>query len=219
MELSVILASVSRPTTLSAEIDTLCLCEKKLKKCGGLNVFGAHLNIFPEDFFHYMVTCFLLQVNTQTPHHLSRGPAQTGWTSCWAAMWRCHLEGPCSSSTRMWHCSPPTSKRHLHTYTNDLTCNSNIVSNHFIQIATQRQRIRTPHRLDIIHTSRNTHPPCIMEKRKLCFVFELFRFGKFHVVPLGVHEFLHEGDICGFGKPALLVQQSQDAWRVVLQRM
>ncbi len=58
-----------------------------------------------------------------------------------------------------------------------------------------------------------------MENRELCLVFELFRFGEFHMVPLCVQEFLHKGDICGFGEPALLIQQGQDAWRVVLQRL
>lgn len=57
-----------------------------------------------------------------------------------------------------------------------------------------------------------------MEDRKLRLVFELFGFGEFHVVPLCVHEFLHKGDICGFGEPALFVQQCQDTRRVVLQK-
>ena len=65
--------------------------------------------------------------------------------------------------------------------------------------------------------SPDTHPSSIMKYRKLSLVFELFRFGEFNVVPLCVHEFLHKGDICGFGEPALLIQQGQDAWRVVLQ--
>jgi len=58
-----------------------------------------------------------------------------------------------------------------------------------------------------------------MEKRELGLGFELFRFGKFHMVPLSVGELLHKRDVCGFWKPALLIQQSQDAWRVVLQSM
>ena len=64
----------------------------------------------------------------------------------------------------------------------------------------------------------HTYPPSIMKERELCLVFELFWFGEFHMVRLRVHEFLHKGDVCGFGEPALLIQQSQDARRVVLQR-
>jgi len=58
-----------------------------------------------------------------------------------------------------------------------------------------------------------------MEQRKLCLALELFSFGKFDMVPLCVHEFLHKGDICSFGEPALFVQQGEDAWRVVLKRI
>lgn len=63
------------------------------------------------------------------------------------------------------------------------------------------------------------HLSSIVKDRKLCLVFELFRFGKFQMVPLCVHEFLHKGDICGFWEPTLFIQQGQDAWGVVLQRI
>lgn len=56
-----------------------------------------------------------------------------------------------------------------------------------------------------------------MEKRKLCLVLDLFGFGKFNMVPLGVHQFLHKGDVCGLREPALFIQQGQNTWWVVLQ--
>ena len=67
--------------------------------------------------------------------------------------------------------------------------------------------------------SIHTYSPSIVKDRKRCLVFELFCFGKFNMVSLCVQEFLHKGDICGFGEPALLIQQGQDTRRVVLQRI
>lgn len=73
-----------------------------------------------------------------------------------------------------------------------------------------------------MHTSQhastsNTYLPSIVEHRELSLVFELFGFGKLDMVDMGVHQLLYEGNICGFGEPTLLIQQSQDTWRVVLQ--
>ena len=68
------------------------------------------------------------------------------------------------------------------------------------------------------HASKsNAYLPSIVKHRELSLVFELFGFGKLDMVDMGVHQLLHEGDICGFGEPALLIQQSQDTRRVVLQ--
>ena len=49
------------------------------------------------------------------------------------------------------------------------------------------------------------------------FVFVLFGFGELDVTRVGVQQLVHEGDVGGFGEPTLLVQQRQDAGRVVLQ--
>lgn len=57
-----------------------------------------------------------------------------------------------------------------------------------------------------------------MENGELCLAFELFGFGKFHMVSLGVQEFFNKGDICRFREPALFIQEGQDARRVVLQK-
>lgn len=61
------------------------------------------------------------------------------------------------------------------------------------------------------------HLPSVVQNTEHQFVFVLFGFGELAVSGVCVLQFVHEGNISGFGEPALLVQQGQDAWRVVLQ--
>ena len=55
-----------------------------------------------------------------------------------------------------------------------------------------------------------------MDDGELCFVLELLGLLKLGVVALLRAQLLHEGLVCGFGEPALLVQQGQHTRRVVL---
>lgn len=61
------------------------------------------------------------------------------------------------------------------------------------------------------------HLTSVVQNAEHQFVFVLFGFGEFHVTGVSVQQLVHEGKVGGFGEPALLVQQGQDAWRVVLQ--
>ncbi|KAG7219370.1 hypothetical protein INR49_019076 [Caranx melampygus] len=64
-------------------------------------------------------------------------------------------------------------------------------------------------------TTRSTDN--VVKHREHQFIFELFGFGELHVTRVGVQQLVHKGNISGFGEPALLIQQGQDAWWVVLQ--
>ncbi len=61
------------------------------------------------------------------------------------------------------------------------------------------------------------HLTGVVQNTEHQFVFVLFGFGEFNVTGVGVQQLVHEGNISGFGEPALLIQQGQDAGRVVLQ--
>lgn len=63
-----------------------------------------------------------------------------------------------------------------------------------------------------------THPSSIVKHREFCLVLQLLRFSKLSMINMSVAKFLHEGDICCLWKPTLFIQQSQDAWRIVLWR-
>ena len=71
----------------------------------------------------------------------------------------------------------------------------------------------------IIVPSCDPHLAGVVQNTEHQLLFELFGFGELHVTRVGVQQLVHEGHIGGFGEPALLVQQGQDAWRVVLQRI
>lgn len=60
--------------------------------------------------------------------------------------------------------------------------------------------------------------PGIVDDGELGFVLELLGLLKLGVVALLRAQLLHEGLVRGLGEPALLVQQGQHTWRVVLQR-
>lgn len=64
----------------------------------------------------------------------------------------------------------------------------------------------------------DTHLSSVVVHRELCLALQLFGFAELEVAGLGVHEFLHEGDVCGFGEPTLLIQQGQNTRRIVLWR-
>jgi len=51
---------------------------------------------------------------------------------------------------------------------------------------------------------------------EVSIIFELLGLLKFWVVAQFLDYFLHKGFVCGFGKPALLIQQSQDSRRTSL---
>lgn len=68
--------------------------------------------------YHEAHVLFLNWGNSLTSHHLSRGLAQTGWRSCWAVRWRCHLGDPCSLSARLWHYSLPKKQKKKKHYVN-----------------------------------------------------------------------------------------------------
>lgn len=61
------------------------------------------------------------------------------------------------------------------------------------------------------------HLTSIVQNTEHQFVFVLFGFGEFNVTSVGVQQLVHKGNISSFGEPALLIQQGQDAWRVILQ--
>lgn len=63
-----------------------------------------------------------------------------------------------------------------------------------------------------------THPSCIVKHREFCLVLQLLRFSKLSMISMSVAKLLHKGDICCLWKPTFFIQQSQDAWRIVLQR-
>lgn len=61
------------------------------------------------------------------------------------------------------------------------------------------------------------HLPSVVQNTEHQFVFVLFGFGELAVTGVCGLQFVHKRNISGFREPALLVQQGQDAWRVVLQ--
>lgn len=69
-----------------------------------------------------------------------------------------------------------------------------------------------------INISFSTHPSSIVKHREFCLVLQLLRFSKLSMINMSVAKFFHKGDICCLWKPTLFIQQSQDAWRIVLWR-
>lgn len=64
---------------------------------------------------------------------------------------------------------------------------------------------------------RDSHLTSIVQNSEHQFVFVLFGFCEFNMTRVCVVQLVHKGNVSGFGEPALLIQQGQDAWRVVLQ--
>ncbi len=64
---------------------------------------------------------------------------------------------------------------------------------------------------------RTAHLAGVVQNTEHELVFVLFGFGELQVTRVCVQQLVHEGNVGGFGEPALLIQQGQDAWGVVLQ--
>lgn len=56
-----------------------------------------------------------------------------------------------------------------------------------------------------------------MDDAEVSFVFELAWFLKLGVCAQLLQNFFDERLVCGLGKPALLVEQSEDSWGVILR--
>jgi len=57
-----------------------------------------------------------------------------------------------------------------------------------------------------------------VDDAEVCLVLQLTGLLELAMGPLFLKDLVHEGLVGGLGEPALLIQQGQDAWRVVLQR-
>ncbi len=90
-------------------------------------------------------------------------------------------------------------------YSLDYYCLDNIIHMYSKSINTYFLQVRT-------------HPSSIVKHREFCLVLQLLRFSKLSMINVSVAKFLHKGDICCLWKPTLFIQQSQDAWRIVLWR-
>lgn len=105
---------------------------------------------------------------------------------------------------------------------------------HFLTLHKIKVKLSTKFELDIIwviiiwitilstcksiNISFRTHSSSIVKHREFCLVLQLLRFSKLSMINMSVAKFLHERDICCLWKPTLFIQQSQDAWRIVLWR-
>lgn len=61
------------------------------------------------------------------------------------------------------------------------------------------------------------HLSSVVDDAEICLVLQFLGFVEFGVRPLLLQDLLHKALVCGFGEPALLVQQSQDSWRTRLE--
>lgn len=71
-------------------------------------------------------------------------------------------------------------------------------------------------RSSLLRRHGDAHLAGVVQNAEHQFVFVLFGFGELHMTRVGVQQLVHEGNVSGFGEPALLIQQGQDARRVVL---
>lgn len=70
--------------------------------------------------------------------------------------------------------------------------------------------------IPVFKTHKSSYFASIVNDTEVSIIFELLGLLKFWVVAQFLDYFLHKGFVCGFGKPALLIQQSQDSWRTIL---
>ena len=72
---------------------------------------------------------------------------------------------------------------------------------------------------NILHDTRvcAPHLASVVDDAKICLVLQLLRLLELGVGALLLHHLLHETLVRGFGEPALLVQQGQDARRACLE--
>lgn len=62
------------------------------------------------------------------------------------------------------------------------------------------------------------HLASIVDDAEIRFVLQLLGLLELGVSALLLHHLLHEALVGGFGEPALLIQQGQDAWRASLEK-